>query len=215
MIEILGMSLGNDNTPMTKKGPFSCTLDDECKKTEFCSCRDATNNYGSSFLLSYIDGVAHVELGTLTIPMLLGLPCAVIGKFGEVPEQLTNYRGSGQCYHVRYMVKDFANISDPNNYVNLVGIVATKITAEEQCKNKSASSQITVDPEEDHSPWCQCAPMSHGDSSPWEDFNCTGSKLYFVFIFIFHECLTLLMYNILHISSFYFRLLPPRMYTLQ
>ena len=82
------------------------------------------------------------------------------------------------------MIKDFVNYSDPSKYVDLHGIVASNITAEEQCKNKSSSSQVTVDPKQDHSPWCQCEPMSQGDNSPWKDFNCTGSKLYFLLIVI-------------------------------
>ena len=81
------------------------------------------------------------------------------------------------------MVRNFTDSSDPKQYVNLVGIVGTNGTAGEHCKKNSITSQVTVDPEHDHKPFCKCEPMFHGDSSPWQEFNCTGECIY-IYIYI-------------------------------
>ena len=78
------------------------------------------------------------------------------------------------------MVKAYINYSDPRKYNDLVGIIADDTTAEENCKRKSKSSRVMVDPNNIHRPWCQCEPIYMGDGSPWEEFSCKSNKPHFV-----------------------------------
>ena len=112
------------------------------------------------------------------IVLTLGLPCTIIEMFTEFPPKLQKYIRDGQCYHVRYMVKDRRNYTDPTNYSSLIGIIGVGNTAQEECTSRSIYSLATVDPLNLHKPWCKCARMYFGDGAPWKEFRSCWSNSY-------------------------------------